>query len=47
VVITEYVDVANAFVDKEEAGMANAVLDSLARRLRADEFQPRPEPGQP
>jgi N utilization substance protein B len=47
VVITEYVDVANAFVDKEEAGMANAVLDTLARRLRADEFQPRPEPGQP
>jgi N utilization substance protein B len=39
VVITEYVDVANAFVDKEEAGMANAVLDTLAREFRADEFQ--------
>jgi N utilization substance protein B len=39
VVITEYVDVANAFVDKEEAGMTNAVLDTLARDLRADEFE--------
>ncbi len=39
VVITEYVDVANAFVDKDEAGMANAVLDTLARDLRADEFR--------
>jgi N utilization substance protein B len=39
VVITEYVDVANAFVDKDEAGMANAVLDSLARDFRADEFK--------
>ena len=36
VVITEYVDVANAFVDKDEAGMANAVLDALARDFRAD-----------
>ena len=39
VVITEYVDVANAFVDKDEAGMANAVLDALARDFRADEFK--------
>jgi N utilization substance protein B len=39
VVITEYVDVANAFVDKDEAGMTNAVLDNLARELRADEFE--------
>ncbi len=39
VVITEYVDVANAFVDKDEAGMTNAVLDNLARDLRADEFE--------
>lgn len=39
VVITEYVDVANAFVDKDEAGMTNAVLDALARALRADEFR--------
>lgn len=39
VVITEYVDVANAFVEKDEAGMANAVLDALARDFRADEFK--------
>jgi N utilization substance protein B len=38
VVMSEYVDVASAFVDKEETGMANAVLDQLAHQLRADEF---------
>lgn len=40
VVITEYVDVADAFVDREEVGMANAVLDTLARSMRAEEFEP-------
>jgi N utilization substance protein B len=39
VVVTEYVDVANAFVDREETGMVNAVLDQLARQLRAVEFE--------
>jgi transcription antitermination protein NusB len=39
VVVAEYVDVANAFVDREETGMVNAVLDQLARNLRAGEFQ--------
>jgi N utilization substance protein B len=38
VVTSEYVDVAGAFVDKEETGMVNAVLDQLARQLRAAEF---------
>ena len=38
VVVTEYVDVAHAFVDREETGMVNAVLDQLARQLRASEF---------
>jgi N utilization substance protein B len=38
VVVSEYVDVANAFVDKEETGMVNAVLDQLARHFRKDEF---------
>jgi N utilization substance protein B len=42
VVVSEYVDVANAFVDKEETGMVNAVLDQLARQLRADEFERSP-----
>ncbi|WOJ89471.1 transcription antitermination factor NusB [Methylocapsa polymorpha] len=41
VAIKEYVDVAGAFFGREEAGMINAVLDGLARRLRADEFEPR------
>ena len=38
VVVSEYVDVANAFVDRDETGMVNAVLDQLARQLRAGEF---------
>ena len=40
VVVAEYVDVANAFVDRDETGMVNAVLDQLARQLRAGEFDP-------
>ena len=40
VVVSEYVDVAHAFVDREETGMVNAVLDQLARQIRADEFEP-------
>jgi len=38
VVITEYADVAAAFVGHEETGMLNAVLDQIARKLRAEEF---------
>ena len=38
VVVSEYVDVANAFVDKDETGMVNAVLDQIARQFRAAEF---------
>ena len=38
VVITEYVDVANAFYEGEVPAMVNAVLDTLARKLRATEF---------
>jgi N utilization substance protein B len=38
VVVSEYVDVARAFVDKTETGMVNAVLDRLARNVRAAEF---------
>ena len=40
VVVSEYVDVANAFVDKDETGMVNAVLDQIARQFRAGEFAP-------
>ena len=39
VVLSEYVDLAHAFVDREETGMANAVLDQIARKLRAGEFE--------
>jgi len=39
VIVSEYVDVANAFVDKDETGMINAVLDQLARELRGAEFE--------
>ncbi len=38
VVVSEYVDVARAFVDRDETGMVNAVLDQLARQLRDGEF---------
>ncbi len=41
VVVSEYVDVANAFVDKDETGMVNAVLDQIARQLRKAEFEQR------
>lgn len=38
VVITEYVDVAKAFFDADATAMVNAVLDTLARKLRPAEF---------
>lgn len=38
VAISEYVDVADAFFDKEEPRFVNGVLDRLARERRPDEF---------
>ena len=38
VVVNEYVDIARAFFDADIAGMVNAVLDGLARKLRPGEF---------
>jgi len=38
VVVSEYADVAAAFVERDETGMVNAVLDQLARTMRAAEF---------
>ena len=38
VVITEYVDVANAFFDNDAAAMVNGVLDRQAHELRPAEF---------
>ena len=39
VVVSEYADIAHAFVERDETGMINAVLDQLARQLRAGEFE--------
>lgn len=41
VVVSEYVDVAGAFLDKEETGMVNAVLEQIARKSREGEFAPK------
>jgi N utilization substance protein B len=38
VVITEYVDVANAFFAADEPGLVNGLLDHVARNLRPEEF---------
>ena len=38
VVVSEYVDIANAFIDSEETGMVNAVLDAIAHQFRAGEL---------
>lgn len=38
VAISEYVDIASSFLDRDEVGMINAVLDRLAKELRADEL---------
>ena len=38
VIVSEYVAVAHAFVEDDETGKVNAVLDLIARRFRADEF---------
>ena len=38
VIVSEYADVAAAFVERDEIGMINAVLDRLGRQCRASEF---------
>jgi transcription antitermination protein NusB len=38
VVISEYVDIARAFFEKDETAMVNAVLDRLAREARGGEL---------
>ena len=40
VIVSEYVDIAHAFVDRIETGMVNAVLDQIAREARATDFGP-------
>ena len=39
VVITEYVDVTHGFYDQDEPGLVNAVLDTVARDVRAGELE--------
>ncbi len=39
VVISEYVNLAEGFFERKETGMANGVLDALARHLRPEEFE--------
>jgi N utilization substance protein B len=41
VIVSEYVDVANAFVGADETGMVNAVLDQIARQYRTSELAPQ------
>jgi N utilization substance protein B len=41
VVISEYVEVANAFFEGDEPKVVNGVLDQLARKLREGELPPR------
>jgi N utilization substance protein B len=38
VIISEYADIAGAFVERDEIGMVNAVLDQLGRQYRTAEF---------
>lgn len=45
VVISQYVDVANAFFEGKEPGFVNGLLDRVARTLRPDEMQDRPRRG--
>jgi len=42
VVINEYLDVAHGFFQGDEPGLANAVLEQVARTLRPDEILPHP-----
>jgi N utilization substance protein B len=37
--VSEYVDIAGSFFDHAEIGFVNAALETLARRLRAEEWQ--------
>lgn len=39
VAISEYVDIAHAFYSGSEPGLVNAVLDRIARVVRAEEFE--------
>ena len=36
VIVTEYVEIASAFFNEDEPKLVNAVLDSVARKVRGD-----------
>ena len=38
VVVSQYVDLAHAFLDDKQTAMTNGVLDRLARHMRPEEF---------
>ncbi len=38
VAVSEYVDIAAAFLERDEVGMINAVLDRLAKETRSEEL---------
>ncbi len=42
VVISEYVNIAHAFFEREEVNMINAVLDRLGHETRPEEFAAKP-----
>ena len=39
VVVSQYVDLAHAFLDDRQVAMTNGVLDRLARHMRPEEFE--------
>jgi N utilization substance protein B len=41
VIISEYVDIADAYFGSKETGLVNAVLDRIARALRVEELEDR------
>lgn len=47
VAISEYVDIASAFLDRDEVGMVNAVLDRMAKDYRAEDLARPPQQSAP
>ena len=45
--ISEYVDLAHGFYGEDEPGLVNAVLDTIAREVRAGELKERGQAGRP
>jgi len=41
VVINEYINVAHFFFSEDEPRVVNGVLDKIARKIRAKDFEPK------